>query len=95
MCEAQLQFAPRTPLPVFGGTYGPEVKKSIVDIQESFQGLVRGLKGLNYNILDVKATRCGGAAGSAAKGCNCSLMETPGGVCGGRACRARSDVAFE
>ena len=37
MCEAQLQFAPRAPLPVFGGTYGPEVKKSIVDIQESFQ----------------------------------------------------------
>lgn len=57
VCEAQLQFAPRTPLPVFGGTYGPEVKKSILDIQESFQGLVRGLKGLTYDILDVKATR--------------------------------------
>jgi hypothetical protein len=25
VCEAQLQFAPRTPLPVFGGTKGPEV----------------------------------------------------------------------
>ncbi|GIM07381.1 hypothetical protein Vretimale_11536 [Volvox reticuliferus] len=57
VCEAQLQFAPRTPLPVFGGTYGPEVKKSIVDIQESFQGLVRILKSLTYDILDVKATR--------------------------------------
>lgn len=57
VCEAQLQFAPRTPLPVFGGTYGPEVKKSILDIQESFQGLVQGLQALKYDILDVKATR--------------------------------------
>ncbi len=44
---------------MFGGTYGPEVKKSILDIQESFQGLVRLLKSLTYDILDVKATRWG------------------------------------
>lgn len=33
VCEAQLQFAPRTPLPAFGGTKGPDVRKSILDIQ--------------------------------------------------------------
>eukprot|EP00798_Chlamydomonas_sp_ICE-L_P021926 gene21926-28972_t len=57
VCEAQLQFAPRNPLPVFGGTKAPEVRKSILDIQESFKKLVVHLKGVTYNILDVKATR--------------------------------------
>ena len=44
VCQAQRQFAPLTPLPVFGGTRGPEIRKSIVDIQESFQKLVHNLK---------------------------------------------------
>lgn len=57
VCQAQLQFAPTQPMPVFGGTKGPEIHKSIVDIQESFQKLVSNLRGLTYNILDVKATR--------------------------------------
>lgn len=56
-CEAQLQWAPTSPLPVFGGTKGPEIHKSIVDIQASFQKLVSALRTLSYNILDVKATR--------------------------------------
>ncbi|KAK9823872.1 hypothetical protein WJX72_006072 [[Myrmecia] bisecta] len=55
VCEAQMQFAPHTELPVFGGTRGPEVSKSIMDIQASFQKLMAGLKGLRYSILDVKA----------------------------------------
>ncbi len=33
VCQAQLQFAPTQPMPVFGGTKGPEIHKSIVDIQ--------------------------------------------------------------
>jgi dynein heavy chain len=57
VCEAQLQFAPRTTLPAFGGTKGPDVRKSILDIQEAFQKLLAGLKKLDYDILDVKATR--------------------------------------
>jgi hypothetical protein len=57
VCEAQLQFAPRAALPVFGGTRGAEVEKSIGDIQASFQMQLTALRGLNYNILDVKATR--------------------------------------
>ncbi|GMH41208.1 hypothetical protein BSKO_09118 [Bryopsis sp. KO-2023] len=57
VCEAQMQFAPKTPLPVFGGLRGAEVKKSILDIQASFKGLVSALRLLNYDILDVKATR--------------------------------------
>lgn len=57
VCEAQLQFAPSAPLPVFGGTKGPDVKKSILDIQDAFQKLVANLRHLDYNILDVKATQ--------------------------------------
>jgi len=57
VCEAQLQFAPRTPLPAFGGTKGPEVRKSILDIHATFKKLVSSLRVLNYNVLDVKATQ--------------------------------------
>lgn len=54
--QAQRQFAPCVPLPKFGGTKGPEIRKSILDIQEGFQKLVLGLRAVRYNILDVKAT---------------------------------------
>lgn len=57
VCEAELQFAPKAEIPSFGGTRGPEVIKSISDIQTSFQKLVSHLKSLRYSILDVKATR--------------------------------------
>eukprot|EP00899_Mesostigma_viride_P014884 jgi/Mesvir1/23397/Mv21091-RA.2 len=57
VCEAQTQFAPKTELPAFGGTRGPEITKSLTDIQASFQKLVQHLRGLNYSILDVKSTR--------------------------------------
>ena len=56
VCEAQVQFAPKTALPVFGGTKGPEITKSFNDIQKSFRKLVHGLRVLDYRILDVKAT---------------------------------------
>ena len=38
VCQFQRQFAPATPIPVFGGTRGPEVAKSISDIQASMRG---------------------------------------------------------
>ena len=57
VCEAQLQFAPKTEMPTFGGTRGTEITKSILDIQVSFQKLVTGLRSLNYGILDVTATQ--------------------------------------
>ena len=37
VCEAQLQFAPKAALPIFGGTRGPEITKSITDIQVQAQ----------------------------------------------------------
>ena len=57
VCEAQVQFAPKKALPVFGGTKGPEVSKSFADIQDAFAVKVHGLRTLDYKILDVKATR--------------------------------------
>ena len=38
VCQFQRQFAPATPIPAFGGTRGPEVAKSISDIQASMRG---------------------------------------------------------
>lgn len=55
VCEAQLQFATNTKLPAFGGTRGVEIEKNIGDIQVAFQGLLGQLKGLKYDILDIKA----------------------------------------
>ena len=58
VCNAQLQFAPRDNMPTFGGTTGPDIQKSIVDIQTSFVRLMDRLRGLKYNIMDVSmATR--------------------------------------
>lgn len=51
-------------LPVFGGAHGAETEKSIVDIAASFQRLLVGLRRLGYDVLDVKAQRCGGGLGS-------------------------------
>ena len=33
VCEAQLQFGAKAELPVFGGSRGPDISKSISDIQ--------------------------------------------------------------
>jgi hypothetical protein len=57
VCWAQMQFAPEGELPVFGGTRGPEITKSLKDIQVSFQRLVVQLRSLKYSVLDVTATR--------------------------------------
>ena len=36
VCEAQLQFGAKAELPVFGGSRGPDISKSISDIQVIF-----------------------------------------------------------
>lgn len=33
VCEAQLQFGSKAELPVFGGSRGPDISKSMTDIQ--------------------------------------------------------------
>ena len=38
VCQFKRQFAPATTIPAFGGTRGPEVAKSISDIQASMRG---------------------------------------------------------
>lgn len=57
VCEAESQFSPKIVLPAFGGTRGPEITKSLQDIQNSFHKLIESLRTLNYRILDVKATQ--------------------------------------
>eukprot|EP00727_Mastigamoeba_balamuthi_P014495 m51a1_g9670 putative dynein heavy chain axonemal (5182) ;mRNA; r:1243469-1265072 len=62
VCEGQVQFArkkgaSKEPIPSFGGAHGPEVTKSLTEIERSFERQVQQLKALKYGILDVKATR--------------------------------------
>ena len=63
VCEGQTQFARRAAggvtaeLPVFGGAKGGEVAAQLLAIQASFEKHVATLRSLNYDILDVKATR--------------------------------------
>ena len=63
VCEGQTQFARRAAggtnaeLPVFGGAKGGEVSSQLLAIQSNFEKHVATLKSLNYDILDVKATR--------------------------------------
>ncbi|EFJ08553.1 hypothetical protein SELMODRAFT_185288 [Selaginella moellendorffii] len=57
VCDAQRQFSTRMKLPVFGGTRGLEITKSMFELQDTFQKLVSGLRSLSYNLLDVRVTR--------------------------------------
>ncbi|KAL9644994.1 hypothetical protein ABK040_004487 [Willaertia magna] len=64
VCEAQLQFGnfvvsndnTKNGLPRFGGTRGPEITKSFVDIRLAFQKLMNDLGNFKHTILDVKST---------------------------------------
>ena len=40
VCEAQLQFGTKAELPVFGGARGPDISKSITDIQVGLLSLL-------------------------------------------------------
>jgi len=60
VCESQIQFSQRPGDEeqfAFGGAKGAEIAKSLVDIQLSFDRLIQNLRVLQYNILDVKATK--------------------------------------
>ncbi|KAJ3091962.1 Dynein heavy chain 2, axonemal [Quaeritorhiza haematococci] len=63
VCEGQIQFARRltegenAQIPVFGGSKGPEIAKSIEDIEVAFQKHIATLWSIRDHILDVKATR--------------------------------------
>ena len=56
VCDAQAQFAPRAPPPVFGGATGPETAKSFADIRESFKKCTDALRASGARAaLDVSA----------------------------------------
>eukprot|EP00163_Fabomonas_tropica_P002875 TRINITY_DN1232_c0_g1_i1.p1 TRINITY_DN1232_c0_g1~~TRINITY_DN1232_c0_g1_i1.p1 ORF type:complete len:4516 (+),score=1594.38 TRINITY_DN1232_c0_g1_i1:127-13674(+) len=66
VCEGQIQFARKSAavargekadLPAFGGSRGPEIRKSLLDIESAFEKHLNNLKGVKYSILDVKATK--------------------------------------
>ena len=63
VCEGQVQFARRngpgtakTPLPPFGGSRGLDIQRSLQTIDDEFSTYIAVLKGLQSEILDVKAT---------------------------------------
>jgi len=57
ICEGQLQFALRgdsCEMPKFGGTKGKEYTISLNDLRRRFDESLEAIKGLKYDILDVK-----------------------------------------
>ncbi|KAI9224867.1 dynein heavy chain and region D6 of dynein motor-domain-containing protein [Blastocladiella britannica] len=64
LCEGQMQFArklapggKKLPIPIFGGSKGAEIGKSLEDIEKSFESQLSHLWQIRDLILDVKATR--------------------------------------
>lgn len=63
VCEGQIQFArkiaggKKAPIPFFGGSKGPEIAKSLEDIEFTFDHYVNNLWAIRKYILDVKATQ--------------------------------------
>ena len=57
VCDSQIQFSKSLELPIFGGTRGKEITKSLTEMQDTFQKLVSVLKTLPYSLLDVKVTK--------------------------------------
>ncbi|KAI9188053.1 hypothetical protein H9P43_002444 [Blastocladiella emersonii ATCC 22665] len=64
LCEGQMQFArkltpdgKKLPIPIFGGSKGAEIGKSLEDIEKSFEQQLAYLWTIRDLILDVKATR--------------------------------------
>ncbi|KAJ3195453.1 Dynein heavy chain 2, axonemal [Irineochytrium annulatum] len=62
VCEGQIQFSrkingEKAPIPFFGGSRGPEVAKSLEDIEMAFEKHILTLWNIRKYILDVKATR--------------------------------------
>jgi dynein heavy chain len=64
ICEGQMQFArkliaegKKMPVPIFGGSKGAEISKSLEDIERTFEQQLSQLWEIREHILDVKATR--------------------------------------
>ena len=65
VCENQMQFVRKTaatkglpgPLPQFGGTKASEIISSLHTIENSFQQQIDHLRGLDYDVLDVRVAR--------------------------------------
>ncbi|KAI9004259.1 dynein heavy chain and region D6 of dynein motor-domain-containing protein [Gaertneriomyces semiglobifer] len=63
VCEGQIQFArkinggEKAPIPIFGGSRGLEIAKSLEDIESAFEKQLSSLWNIRKHILDVKATR--------------------------------------
>jgi dynein heavy chain len=63
VCEGQIQFSrkiaggQKAPIPVFGGSRGPEIAKGLEDIEEAFSKQLVSLWNIRKHILDVKAPR--------------------------------------
>ena len=66
VCEGQILFARKSsklprgqkaPLPAFGGTRGPDIEKSLYEIEDAFVKYIGRFRALDYNIMDVKATK--------------------------------------
>ena len=63
VCEGQIQFSrkiqggEKAPIPIFGGSRGLEIAKSLEDIEIAFEKHISLLWNIRQWILDVKATR--------------------------------------
>ena len=65
ICESQRQFVRKSsatkglpgPLPSFGGTKGQETVDGILGIESSFSMHIDRLRKLDYDVLDVRASR--------------------------------------
>ncbi|XP_066578473.1 dynein axonemal heavy chain 2 [Amia ocellicauda] len=60
VCECQQHFArwedgTQTPLPCFGGCQGPEVGRSLLEVQGTFYKSLEALRRVRHSILDVKS----------------------------------------
>eukprot|EP00754_Rhynchopus_humris_P014117 Rhum_TRINITY_DN14369_c7_g1::Rhum_TRINITY_DN14369_c7_g1_i1::g.86720::m.86720/K10408/DNAH; dynein heavy chain, axonemal len=58
VCEGQQQFGMKkeADMPCFSGVRGPEIQKSLIDIQRNFERHISQLRNLSYAVLDVKQT---------------------------------------
>ncbi|CCW67502.1 unnamed protein product [Phytomonas sp. Hart1] len=55
--QAELEGMFEGRLPLFSGNKGPEIESQLMDIQRAFKSKIDMLRGLDYNILDVKSTK--------------------------------------
>ena len=57
VCDGKIQFSRekgKQALPVFGGMQGPSISRAIVGLGQQFERYMSALRGVTYNVLDVK-----------------------------------------